>query len=266
VFLSIKKELLRHVYSWTTCCLYVGRNNYEYFRALGLPEEKLFYCPHSIEVQRFAEPHDQLERQAQHWRKTLQISEESNVLLFVGKFEARKQPIELMKTIAALPNDNIVLLMIGNGPLEGEVSSIAKRFPARFRLLPFQNQSKMPLVYRLGDLFVLPSIRGETWGLAVNEAIASGRRVLISDKVGCAPDLVMSNTEGAVFAAGDWRDFTEKLAAQLSQPMNSQHLRSFSRRFDLPETERKLCAALDRILPAAGSAKTYRDNLRHSLP
>ncbi len=43
--------------------------------------------------------------------------------------------------------------------------------------LDFQNQQKMPLVYRLCDIFVLPSMGpGETWGLAVNEAMACKRR------------------------------------------------------------------------------------------
>src|SRR5207244_8667044 len=68
--------------------------------------------------------------------------------------------------------------------------AIAAANPSRFRVIPFQNQSRMPVVYRLGDLFVLPSAYGETWGLAVNEALACGRPVLVSDRVGCAADVV----------------------------------------------------------------------------
>ncbi len=70
--------------------------------------------------------------------------------------------------------------------------------------LPFQNQSIMPLVYRLGDVFVLPSKGpGETWGLAINEAMACGRPVIVSDKCGAAGDMIINQENGFVFKSGD---------------------------------------------------------------
>jgi glycosyltransferase involved in cell wall biosynthesis len=61
----------------------------------------------------------------------------------------------------------------------------------------------MPVVCRLGDVFVLPSRGpGETWGLAGNEAMACGRPVIVSSDVGCAPDLV-DETNGAVVPSDD---------------------------------------------------------------
>jgi glycosyltransferase involved in cell wall biosynthesis len=60
----------------------------------------------------------------------------------------------------------------------------------------------MPLVYRLGELCILPSAYGETWGLAVNEAMACGRAVLVSDRVGCAQDLVDAAC-GRIFVSAD---------------------------------------------------------------
>jgi glycosyltransferase involved in cell wall biosynthesis len=62
----------------------------------------------------------------------------------------------------------------------------------------------MPVVYRLGEVFVLPSRGpGETWGLAINEAMACGRAVVASEKVGCAPDLIENRENGFVFPAND---------------------------------------------------------------
>jgi glycosyltransferase involved in cell wall biosynthesis len=74
------------------------------------------------------------------------------------------------------------------------------------RFLEFQNQSAMPLVYRLGDALVLPSGYGETWGLAVNEAQACGRPSLVSDCVGCAQDIVREGENGMIFRTDDWED------------------------------------------------------------
>src|SRR6185436_7909182 len=103
------------------------------------------------------------------------IDDDTRVILYAGKFERRKRPLELMRAAAALDASRVVLVLVGGGELQREVSALAQSDPRRFRVLPFQNQSRMPIVYRLGDLFVLPSAYGETWGLAVNEAIASGR-------------------------------------------------------------------------------------------
>jgi glycosyltransferase involved in cell wall biosynthesis len=76
----------------------------------------------------------------------------------------------------------------------------------RVLFLPFQNQSRMPLVYRLGDALVLPSGYRETWGLAVNEAQACGRPSLVSDCVGCARDIIREGDNGSVFRTDDWED------------------------------------------------------------
>jgi glycosyltransferase involved in cell wall biosynthesis len=123
------------------------------------------------------------------WRNKLGISPNQCVLLFAGKFEKKKYPLQLMQVVGNLPDRNLVLVMVGNGELGEEIRDIAATAPDRFRVLPFQNQQTMPVVYRLGDLFVLPSAFGETWGLATNEALACSRPVLVSDHVGCAQDI-----------------------------------------------------------------------------
>ena len=57
-------------------------------------------------------------------------------------------------------------------------------------ILGFHNQLKMPVVYRMADVFCLPSAGpGETWGLAINEALASGTPCIVSDRAGCAQDM-----------------------------------------------------------------------------
>ncbi len=52
------------------------------------------------------------------------------------------------------------------------------------------------------SLYYLPG-PGETWGLAVNEAMACSRAVLVSDKCGCYPDLIQDNINGFVFKSDD---------------------------------------------------------------
>lgn len=242
----IKRALLTAIYRWPTAFLYVGQANRDYYCRFGVPDWKLHYCPHSIEVSRFAEPSIKLEQEASRWRADLGLTGQQRILLFVGKFEDKKQPVALMRAFLDMNEQDLVLLMVGDGELKPQVHSLARNFPDRFRVIPFQNQSRMPVVYRLGDVVVLPSIYGETWGLAVNEALACGRPVLVSDRVGCAVDLVTPGQTGGVFRAGDWSDFKQKLRTtlKLSETLNRPSLIRFAHHFDIEVTEQHLMKVL----------------------
>ena len=122
-----------------------------------MPPARLHLCPHSIDVGRFAKSAAALEQEASRWRRELGISEEQQVLLYAGKFESKKRPTQLMRAVAQLRDRAFVLILVGAGELQEEIDAIAAADPSRFRVLPFQNQSRMPIVYRLGDIFVLPS-------------------------------------------------------------------------------------------------------------
>jgi glycosyltransferase involved in cell wall biosynthesis len=206
----LKKCILRRVFGLPSAFLCVGTHNREYYRAFGVPESRLFPCPHSIDVERFAGTGNDYEQQAANWRARLGIKSECKTVLFAGKFEPNKRPIEFMKCFLSHNRNDTVLIMVGDGQLADNVRTLASRHPEQVRVLPFQNQSMMPIVYRLSDIFVLPS-KGETWGLAVNEALACGRKVLVSDRVGCAADIVHPGWNGDVFACGNWTECGEKL-------------------------------------------------------
>jgi glycosyltransferase involved in cell wall biosynthesis len=152
----------------------------------------------------------------------------------------------LMKAIAQIES-TVVLLMVGNGELERDVHRLAAEMPEKFRVLPFQNQSVMPVVYRVGDVFVLPSA-SETWGLAANEALASGRRILLSDRVGCAPDVVTSPKVGDIFSTFDRSDFGRRLCALFDQKPDRDAILRETQCFDVTSTEETLCSTLNQIL------------------
>jgi glycosyltransferase involved in cell wall biosynthesis len=213
----IKAALLRRVYSWPAGFLVAGSANRAYLARFGVPQRKLHPCPHTIDVHRFGDAGARLEQEASRWRSELRIAPEQRVLLYAGKFESKKRPVELMRAVAKLQKPTLVLIMVGAGELQVEVDALAAADPSRFRVLPFQNQSRMPLVYRLGDIFVLPSAYGETWGIAVLEAFACGRPAIVSDRVGCAADVV-DPTCGRIFHCNDWSGFGKTVEDLLGDP------------------------------------------------
>ena len=244
----LKRSLLRVVFRWPSAFLYVGQANRDYYRAFGVPEEKLVYCPHSIEVERFAEPEAKLEHEAREWRTELGIPEDSKVLLFAGKFEDKKRPVPLMHAFLKGNLPKTMLVMVGDGNQGEAVRELAARHPEQFRVLPFQNQSRMPVVYRLGDWVVLPS-RNETWGLAVNEALACGRPVLVSDRVGCHADVIRPGLSGDIFRADDWQDFGRKLASlQFSgNDARRQKIKTWAKNWSIEKTETALVECVRRL-------------------
>ena len=90
------------------------------------------------------------------------------------------------------------LLLLGDGPLRAEVRGYEGSLPVR--CLGFINQAELPSWYAAGDILTLPSYR-EPWGLVVNEGMACGLIPVVSDSVGCGPDLVEGI--GEVFPVGD---------------------------------------------------------------
>ena len=127
------------------------------------------------------------------------------VVLFAGKLQSKKNPDLLLAAFATL-HSGAHLVFVGNGDREAILRERAAGYD-NVHFLPFQNQSVMPAVYRLGDVFVLPS-QGpeETWGLALNEAMASARPVIASSRVGGARDLIRFNVDGWTFSSGDQQE------------------------------------------------------------
>ncbi|MBE0545459.1 MAG: glycosyltransferase family 4 protein [Verrucomicrobia bacterium] len=172
------------------------------------------------------------------------------VALFVGKFQAIKRPGDLLQAMVKLRTSageagngarlwsqtqpqqggtgegsaagashtaalqcavpNVLAVFVGSGELEKELRDLATREKLRVHFTGFKNQSELPAIYAAADALVLPS-ESETWGLAVNEGMACGLPAIVSDAVGCAPDLIEEGVTGFTYPVGD----TEQLAARL---------------------------------------------------
>jgi glycosyltransferase involved in cell wall biosynthesis len=199
----MRRVLLRWVYRHVDYALYTGRNNRDYFSIHGLADQQLIFAPHAIDNDRFGGDEARHDAEASAWRKKMGIRDNDLVVLFAGKLETKKNPFYLLELAKSKRDDGLEVIIVGNGALEGPLRTAAGADP-RIHFLGFQNQQKMPVVYRLGDVFVLPSCGPEeTWGLAVNEAMACGRPVMVSDRAGCAIDLVQKDSNGLIIDIRD---------------------------------------------------------------
>ncbi|MDB5248359.1 MAG: glycosyl transferase group 1 [Segetibacter sp.] len=229
---SVKKMarriFLSWVYSHIDVALYVGSANKAYYLAHGVPAEKLVFSPHAIDNERFKSNGGFFETKAAEWRKELGIKEGETVFVYAAKLISKKQPEFLITSFLSLQLPQARLVIIGNGEMEG---SLKEKYGNNKAIIfaDFQNQSNMPVVYRLGDVFCLPSKGpGETWGLAVNEAMACARPVLVSDKAGCAIDLVKEGENGYVFNSGNTSDLCTKMKLLMSRKEELKQMGSAS--------------------------------------
>ena len=258
---SFRGALLKWVYKHVDFALSPGTSSDAYFTRCGLRSDQIIRAPHAVDNETFSAGNEEKKHQAIAWRRELKIPDDHKVFLFAGKLEPKKNPALLINAFIELYKlrKDIHLIIVGNGILEEELKIQASAFlnlpkpsstslnpnipsstslnpnkpsstslnpniPSSTSLitfLPFQNQSTMPLVYHLGDVFVLPSVGpNETWGLSINEAMASGKPVLVSNRCGGAVDLVVEGENGYVFQSGNQRDLVEKMNLMLNQDLD----------------------------------------------
>lgn len=196
----LRRLVLSWVYRSVDIVLAVGSHNRDYYRWCGVAEPAICLAPHCVDNSRFSVA--QLEDEGRAWRARLGLKENQVAIVYAGKFQLKKDPALLLDAYSRLSSQlSCALIFVGGGTLEIDLRARAADVP-NVHFLPFQNQSRMPSIYRLADVFVLPSRGpGETWGLALNEALASGRAVIASDRVGAARDLIEPGRNGWCFPA-----------------------------------------------------------------
>ena len=212
----LRRKFISLVYSRFAAFLYVGKANYEYFTYHGVKPQQLVFAPHSIDNKRFLQAADTAKIEAISWKKELGIPDNHKVILFAGKFNHKKRPLDLLQAYKQANLKDISLLFVGGGELKIELKKQSADHPNIF-FAPFQNQQMMPRTYAMADLFILPSYGySETWGLAVNEAMCLSSPIIVSSHVGCGQDLVHEYQNGLIFEAGNISDLTESIKLAFS--------------------------------------------------
>ena len=181
-------------------CLAAGEWSREYFAHYGARPARIFFVPHVIDVGYMVSESHRLRAMQSELRRQWGLRENSVVFLFVGKFTETKRPLDFVRAVynASRNEGSVEGLMVGDGPLRGVCEDFVRSHHAPVSFAGFLNQSQIVRAYASTDVLVLPSI-AETWGMVVNEAMACRRPCLVSDRVGCGPDLVLPEETGIVF-------------------------------------------------------------------
>jgi glycosyltransferase involved in cell wall biosynthesis len=198
--------------------LNIGTQNRLFYKSLGVPESKLIFCPYSVDNDRFRSEFAGFSSQLKDIRSSLGIADQDKVILYSGKYMAKKKPLDLLNAYIKLNQPNCWLIMVGEGELRPELERLIQEHQLNKVILTgFVNQSKIAEYYAISNVFVMCSTIGETWGLSVNEAMNFDLPLVVSDQTGCAEDLVKDGVNGYLFKTGNVEDLTLKLNELLVQ-------------------------------------------------
>ncbi len=210
------------VKEWTKRCylrafasaLVGGRSHRDYLNGLGMRNEHIFFGYDAVDNEYFSQGAATARRYSNETRQTLALPQ--NYFLAANRFIRKKNLPVLLRAFArhraqvTVPHWDLVLL--GDGPLRCELVSLTRELGLEecVRLPGFQQYNILPSYYGLAGAFVHSSAT-EQWGLVVNEAMASGLPVLVSNRCGCAKDLVIHGETGFLFDPTDDRMIADQM-------------------------------------------------------
>ena len=203
---KLRRPLMGALYAQCDRLLAIGSANTDFYRAMGVPADKIFLVPYAVDNERFIQAANLTEQERAEVRRSYTIPTDWPVVLYAAKFTTRKRPCDLLEAARLLRSQvdrDFTLVMAGSGELEQELRAFCKAHGLNNVIFPgFVNQSRLPALYAASDVFVLPSEQ-EPWGLAVNEAMCAGLPIVVSREVGCARDLVHDGVNGFTPPAAD---------------------------------------------------------------
>ncbi|MEK6285234.1 MAG: glycosyltransferase family 4 protein [Acidobacteriota bacterium] len=226
----VRDRVLRALFARTAGFLVSGRYNADYYQHYGGDETRFFFVPWAVDNDRFERQSRLNEAERIECRESYEITPEAIVILFSGKLLPRKGPMDLLEAFARMPNrERAVLMFVGDGVERERLErSRDTHSLTNVRITGFLNQSILPKIYGMSDVFVLPSYF-DPRATVVNEAMAAGLACVVSDRIGPSGDIVRDGENGFVIPAGDIDTLSSRLNQLVAEPSLARRMGECSR-------------------------------------
>ena len=225
--LAIKELFFRSLKPRISAVLSIGEENTAYWKHNLGEEFPIFPCCYAVDNDFFQNACQAASKTREEFRASLGLDTARSVILFSAKLVPRKRCADLLEAYLQLSRSSSLeplpyLLIVGDGEQRSMLEIRAKEArPGDVRFLGFRNQSELPRLYDLCDVFVLASV-DEPWGLAINEVMNAGRPLIVTDQVGCQKNLVHHGVNGCVIQAGDIDGLARSLQTVLADKTTAQ--------------------------------------------
>ncbi|MEO8735798.1 MAG: glycosyltransferase family 4 protein, partial [Edaphobacter sp.] len=221
--LAFKRMFFKLLKQTVDGVLPIGTLNAAYWRHYLGADFPQFLMPYAVDNDYFQRRSQEAKQRRESLQEELNLDPSRPVVLFASKLQSRKRCEDLVTAYLNLSpgpgqEPHPYLLIVGDGEERAALEKQAANSGCDgIRFCGFRNQSELPGFFDIASVFVLPS-RHEPWGLIVNEVMNAGRAVIVSDDVGCQPDLITDGVEGCIFPVGDVAALTDALRRVLATP------------------------------------------------
>jgi glycosyltransferase involved in cell wall biosynthesis len=255
--LGLKRMFFAGLKQLVSGVLPIGTLNAEYWQHYFGDDVPQFSMPYAVDNGYFAGRARDAAGARGELRAELGLDAARPVILFASKLQERKHCDDLIAAYGRLASGEAepipYLVIVGDGEQRPALERQAAATGLDgIRFCGFRNQSELPRFFDLATVFVLPS-RHEPWGLIVNEAMNARRPVVVSDDVGCAPDLIEDGVNGYMVPVGDVEALACALRRALEKPGRAEAMgeRAFARvqQWGFEEDVRGLRRALEYVAP-----------------
>lgn len=221
-FDSMRDGVIRAWIRHADALLYIGQANREAYLHYGARDPQLHFVPYAADVERLQGARKQISGRRADACREWGLPSDRVIVLFVGKLFEKKQPAAMVH-LASHPTlaSKIHVAVAGSGPQSQSLEDEARRLRlTNITWFGFVNQTRLPDLYALADIYVIPSL-WETWGLVLNEAMAAGAAPIASSDVSASRDLITEGETGYTFAPRDW----DTLVAHVARLVDDAELR-----------------------------------------
>jgi 1,2-diacylglycerol 3-alpha-glucosyltransferase len=218
-----KEAIKRRIVGLYSAALVGGQRHVEYLVELGMPPERVFTGYDVVDNEYFRQKAEEVRSQRSEVRQKYALPE--NYFLASARFVEKKNLSKLIEAYAEYSRGSEIrsqksevsnnkapwdLVVLGDGPVKADLCRLISdlRLNEHMHLPGFEPYDELPVYYALANAFVHASTT-EQWGLVVNEAIASGLPVIVSDRCGCVPELINGN--GFTFDPANEHELTARL-------------------------------------------------------
>lgn len=229
----LKEWAKRRVYGCFDGAIVAGRASREYAEFLGVTPEKILCGYDVIDNDYFFKEAEKARQAEARLRESYQLPQ--NYFLCVSQLVEKKNISLLLEAYARYAGGAGArawsLVICGSGPLESQLKGEAQRLGIDgVHFTGFVQIEDLPVYYGLARCSILASSHSEQWGLVVNEAMAAGLPVLVSQACGCAPELVQEGVNGYLFKPFDVGTMARLMREMSSGNLNLQAMGENSRR------------------------------------
>lgn len=248
-----RKAALSMLFSRVARFLCIGEANRAFYLAHGVAASRLASAPYCVDNDFFRHSAARHRASRDAIRAEWGVPKDAFCFLFVGKFIEKKRPLDIVAAAETLREKTreTHVIWVGSGALEltlrERARNCADRGGAGSSFVGFLNQSEIARAYGVADCLVLPSGPDETWGLVVNEAMASGLPVIISDACGCAEDLSLPGREDLIYPCGDVEALAASMSAVIENPPRDEEIARKIADYDFRKTVDTIEALYERV-------------------